>query len=179
VDVTKHIWHQGVICRLEADPATLTKKLRLRHGSKPAELDWHLGRAGELAAILRAASVDHLTVDNSAGSPIANNDPSEYDWREMVNHLADGVAGVAGTVAVAGTIALLICGEVVPIAGPLSWGPQQSRSPPATRPAPASPATPPAPKPSSVPPSSSALANSGWAGQPKAWLLAPLPFTVS
>ncbi|WP_198418953.1 AAA family ATPase [Cryobacterium sp. TMT3-29-2] len=60
-----------LICRLEADPATLTRRLRLRHGSNPAELDWHLGRAGELAAILRAASVDHLIVDNSTGSPMA------------------------------------------------------------------------------------------------------------
>jgi len=60
-----------LICRLEADPETLAKRLRLRHGSNLAELDWHLGRAGELAAILRAASIDHLTLDNSAGSSMA------------------------------------------------------------------------------------------------------------
>ena len=60
-----------LICRLEADPATLTRRLGLRHESNPVELAWHLGRAGELAAVLRAASADHLIVDNSTGSPMA------------------------------------------------------------------------------------------------------------
>jgi broad-specificity NMP kinase len=57
-----------LICRLEADAATLAKRLRLRHADNASELQWHLGRAGELAAILRAASVDHLVMDNSARS---------------------------------------------------------------------------------------------------------------
>ena len=54
--------------RLEADAATLTRRLRLRHADNASELEWHLGRAGELAAILRAASIDHLVVDNSGSS---------------------------------------------------------------------------------------------------------------
>ena len=57
-----------LIVRLEADAATLAKRLRLRHADNPSEVEWHLGRAGELAAILRAASVDHLVVDNSGSS---------------------------------------------------------------------------------------------------------------
>ncbi|TFD78601.1 RHS repeat-associated core domain-containing protein [Cryobacterium psychrophilum] len=60
----------------------------------------------------------------AGGNPMANLDPSglsDYDWREMVNQLAEGTAGVAGVVAVTCTIALVICGEVVPIAAPLSW----------------------------------------------------------
>ena len=57
-----------LIGRLEADAATLAKRLRLRHADNPSELEWHLSRAGELAAILRAASVDHLVVDNSGSS---------------------------------------------------------------------------------------------------------------
>ena len=59
-----------LICRLEADAATLAKRLKLRHADNPTELEWHLGRAGELAAILRVASIDDLVVDNS-GSSIA------------------------------------------------------------------------------------------------------------
>jgi hypothetical protein len=57
-----------LLCRLEADAATLTRRLRLRHADNASELEWHLGRAGELAAILRAASIDHLVVDNSDSS---------------------------------------------------------------------------------------------------------------
>ena len=57
-----------LICRLEADVATLTRRLRLRHADNPSELEWHLKRSGELAAILRASSVDHLVVDNSVRS---------------------------------------------------------------------------------------------------------------
>ena len=57
-----------LICRLEADAATLTRRLRLRHADNASELEWHLNRAGELAAILRGASIDHLVVDNSGSS---------------------------------------------------------------------------------------------------------------
>ncbi len=60
-----------LICRLEADAATLTRRLRLRHADNGSELEWHLGRAGALAAILRAASIDHLVVDNSRASIMA------------------------------------------------------------------------------------------------------------
>ena len=60
-----------LIGRLEADAATLAKRLRLRHADNPSELEWHLSRAGELAAILRDASVDHLVVDNSRRSATA------------------------------------------------------------------------------------------------------------
>jgi broad-specificity NMP kinase len=57
-----------LICRLEADADTLTARLRLRHADNPSELEWHLERSGELAAILRAASIDHLVVDTSERS---------------------------------------------------------------------------------------------------------------
>ena len=57
-----------LIIRLEADAATLAKRLRLRHADNASELEWHLRRAEELTAVLRAASVDHLVVDNSARS---------------------------------------------------------------------------------------------------------------
>ena len=60
----------------------------------------------------------------AAANPMANIDPSglsEYDWREMVNRLADGIAGVSGTVAIACTIAFIICGQIAPVAGALSW----------------------------------------------------------
>ena len=60
-----------LICRLEADLDTLTRRLRLRHADNVSEMEWHLGRAGELTAILRAASIDHLVVDNSGVSIIA------------------------------------------------------------------------------------------------------------
>jgi broad-specificity NMP kinase len=57
-----------LICRLEADTATLKRRLRLRHVDNASELEWHLARAAELTAILRAASIDHLVVDNSGSS---------------------------------------------------------------------------------------------------------------
>jgi broad-specificity NMP kinase len=57
-----------LICRLEADAATLTRRLRLRHADNASDMEWHLGRAGELAAILRVASIDHFVVDNSGSS---------------------------------------------------------------------------------------------------------------
>jgi len=60
-----------LICRLEADAATVTRRLRLRHADNGPEWAWHLARAGELATILRAASIDHLVVDNSGGSIMA------------------------------------------------------------------------------------------------------------
>lgn len=60
-----------LICRLEADLDTLTRRLRLRHADNVSELEWYLGRARELTAILRAASIDHLVVDNSGVSIIA------------------------------------------------------------------------------------------------------------
>ena len=57
-----------LLCRLEADAATLTRRLILRHADNASELEWHLRRAGELTAILRAASMDDLVVDNSGSS---------------------------------------------------------------------------------------------------------------
>ena len=60
-----------LICRLEAGLDTLTRRLRLRHADNVSELEWHLERAGELTAILRAASTDHLVVNNSGASIMA------------------------------------------------------------------------------------------------------------
>lgn len=56
-------------------------------------------------------------------NPMANMDPSglsAYDWREMVNRLAGGIADVTGTITLACTVALVVCGQVVPVAGALS-----------------------------------------------------------
>ncbi|MDQ4504321.1 RHS repeat-associated core domain-containing protein [Sinomonas sp. ASV322] len=53
----------------------------------------------------------------AAGNPLAFIDPSglsEYDWRKMVNSLANGISTVAGTVAV-------VCIEAAPILGGLSF----------------------------------------------------------
>jgi broad-specificity NMP kinase len=60
-----------LICRLEADAATLARRLRSRHADNGPEREWHLGRAGELATILRNASIDHLVLDNSECSALA------------------------------------------------------------------------------------------------------------
>lgn len=60
----------------------------------------------------------------AGANPMTNIDPSglsEYDWREMVNRIADGISGVAGVVAITCTIAFVICGSVAPVAGVLSW----------------------------------------------------------
>lgn len=59
-----------LICRLEADAATLTRRLTLRHADNPSELDWHLQRAGQLASILETASLDHMVLDSSLNTPI-------------------------------------------------------------------------------------------------------------
>lgn len=59
----------------------------------------------------------------AGGNPLANTDPSglsEYDWREMVNRLASGIADVAGNVALVCTVTVVVCGEVAPAAGVLS-----------------------------------------------------------
>ncbi|WP_394771132.1 AAA family ATPase [Lacisediminihabitans sp.] len=60
-----------LICRLEAAPAILTRRLGLRHADDASGLEWHLERAGELAAILQVASLDHLVVDTSERSIVA------------------------------------------------------------------------------------------------------------
>ena len=57
-----------LICRLEVDAAILARRLTMRHADNGPELEWHLQRAGKLAAILRAASIDQLIVDNSRSS---------------------------------------------------------------------------------------------------------------
>lgn len=59
-----------LMCRLEADAATLMRRLSLRHADSPTELDWHLRRAGELAAVLQFAAIDHFVVDTSGGAPM-------------------------------------------------------------------------------------------------------------
>ena len=59
-----------LLCRLDADGATLIRRLSLRHADNPTELDWHLRRAGELAAILQRAAIDHVVVDASGDAPM-------------------------------------------------------------------------------------------------------------
>lgn len=59
----------------------------------------------------------------AGANPMANIDPtglSEYDWRKLVNGMANGVANASGTVAITCTIALVVCGQIVPVAGVLS-----------------------------------------------------------
>lgn len=45
------------VCRLRADLTELHRRLRTRHASAPAELRWHLDRAGQLDQILDRARV--------------------------------------------------------------------------------------------------------------------------
>ena len=58
-----------LVCRLVADPAVVERRLRARHSADPEGLDWHLHRAGELAAILDAAALDDLVVDATDATP--------------------------------------------------------------------------------------------------------------
>lgn len=58
-----------VVCRLHAQPAALTSRLRARHLDEPAELAWHLTRAPELDAILDAADVADADVTTDARTP--------------------------------------------------------------------------------------------------------------
>ncbi len=58
----------------------------------------------------------------AASNPLAFTDPtglSEHDWRKMINELANGVANVAGTIALVCAIAV-VCAEISPIAGGIS-----------------------------------------------------------
>ena len=56
-------------CRLDADAAVVEERLRRRHDALSAELEWHLDRASELAAILRVAALDDCVIDTSLQSP--------------------------------------------------------------------------------------------------------------
>ncbi|WGW14060.1 AAA family ATPase [Saxibacter everestensis] len=58
------------ICRLVAPSAVLASRLRHRHRDDPDGLQWHLARAGQLAQILEAASLDDLVLDSSRLSVI-------------------------------------------------------------------------------------------------------------
>ncbi|MFJ2744261.1 AAA family ATPase [Streptomyces sp. NPDC087440] len=65
-DRTRYAEAVGVdltVCRLRVDLPVNHRRLAHRHTDDPASLDWHLARAGELAAILDRAAVDDFTVD--------------------------------------------------------------------------------------------------------------------
>ncbi len=53
------------ICRLVARPDILESRLRHRHAGDPDAVQWHLSRAGELAAILGDVALDDLVLDSS------------------------------------------------------------------------------------------------------------------
>ncbi|MEV0618697.1 hypothetical protein AB0I81_35625 [Nonomuraea sp. NPDC050404] len=57
------------VCRLHVELPEVHRRLKARHELDPDGLDWHLGRAGELAAILDAARVEDFTVDGTHGTP--------------------------------------------------------------------------------------------------------------
>lgn len=57
------------VCRLVAPEATLKTRLQKRHSDTQDELTWHLGRVGELSAILDNAALDHLVLDSSRSTP--------------------------------------------------------------------------------------------------------------
>lgn len=56
------------VVRLDVDLTVVRSRLARRHADDPAGLRWHLDRAGELDAILRAARVEDATVPASAGT---------------------------------------------------------------------------------------------------------------
>ena len=58
-----------LVCRLLADASVLEARLRARHTDDRETRDWHLNRAGELAAILDAAAVDDVVIDTTARTP--------------------------------------------------------------------------------------------------------------
>ena len=53
------------ICRLVARPNILEFRLRQRHAADADALQWHLSRAGELAAILTHVALNDLVLDSS------------------------------------------------------------------------------------------------------------------
>ncbi len=57
------------VCRLHVALPEVRRRLTSRHVHDPQGLDWHLDRAGELAAVLDAARVEDFTVDGTEGAP--------------------------------------------------------------------------------------------------------------
>ncbi|MCI0155422.1 AAA family ATPase [Leifsonia shinshuensis] len=58
-----------LICRLTARPDILAARLRARHRDDPADLEWHLGRVGELTAILDRFEGHDLVLDSADAAP--------------------------------------------------------------------------------------------------------------
>ncbi|MGN9843352.1 hypothetical protein ACTMTI_35030 [Nonomuraea sp. H19] len=56
------------VCRIHVALPEVHRRLAGRHVHDPEELDWHLSRSGELAAILDAAQVADYTVDGTHGT---------------------------------------------------------------------------------------------------------------
>ncbi|WP_226899784.1 AAA family ATPase [Nonomuraea phyllanthi] len=54
------------VCRVRLPLAETRRRLRGRHVLDPEGLDWHLARAGELAAILDTAKVEDFSVDGTS-----------------------------------------------------------------------------------------------------------------
>lgn len=71
-----------LVCRLTADPDVVAERLRVRHVDDAETRDWHLRRAGELAAILDRASLDDLVVDTTTAAPtdVAARVRGAADW---------------------------------------------------------------------------------------------------
>lgn len=57
-----------LLCRVIAPPDVLDARLRERHRDDPDGLEWHLGRVGELSAILDRFDRHDLMVDSSRAS---------------------------------------------------------------------------------------------------------------
>ncbi|SEG91506.1 Adenylylsulphate kinase [Nonomuraea solani] len=56
------------VCRVHVELPEVHRRLRGRH-VHDGGLDWHLARAGELAAVLDEARVEDYTVDGTHGTP--------------------------------------------------------------------------------------------------------------
>ncbi|MEO3870061.1 hypothetical protein ABGB18_14665 [Nonomuraea sp. B12E4] len=57
------------VCRIRLALPEAHRRLAERHRHEPEALDWHLRRAGELAAVLDAARLGDFCVDGTGGTP--------------------------------------------------------------------------------------------------------------
>jgi hypothetical protein len=81
-----------VVCRLHASLPVLRARLELRHVNDPVGLRWHLGRAGQLDAILDAADVAdfQLEVDSRSPHDVAAEILKTLEWaRSRAGHDAE------------------------------------------------------------------------------------------
>ena len=58
-----------IVCRLQVNLDIVSARLAARHADDEPTLRWHLNRAGELDAVLSAATVDDIVVPVSAHTP--------------------------------------------------------------------------------------------------------------